>query len=277
MKTATISWFLIMLLALFVNTGCAQSESKTTAEETYVCPPCGHDCLKTTYKKPGSCGECGMALVTLASVQNGTTPAHAHSENERLKVAILIFDEVQIIDYTGPYEVFGGAGFDVFTVSKKGDEITTVYGMRVDPKYSFADCPDPDILLVPGGDVIATQNDSEVRAWLRKTADKAEHVLSVCNGAFILAKTGLLNGLSATTTRHLTGGLANAAPNITVVENVRWVDNGKIVTAGGLSAGMDAALHVVSKIRGMEYAETLAYRLEYFWQKDNKRIEPSSL
>ena len=97
---------------------------------------------------------------------------------------------------------------------------------------------------------------------------KAQIVLSVCNGAFILAKAGLLNGLQATATRPLVHGLTSAAPNITIVEDTRFVDNGKVITSGGLSAGMDAALHVVARIKGEQTAERVAKGIEYEWNSE---------
>ena len=102
--------------------------------------------------------------------------------------------------------------------------------------------------------------------WIQEKSKDADYVLSVCNGAFILAKTGLLDGLSATTTRYLIDGLEAIAPNTKMVRNVRYVDNGKIITSGGLSAGIDAALHLVSKIQGKERAQSIAYGLEYEWR-----------
>lgn len=107
-----------------------------------------------------------------------------------------------------------------------------------------------------------------VQDWLRETAEGADVVLSVCNGAYVLAKTGLLTGLKATTTRPLIEGLANAGEDITVVRDVRYVDNGKIVTAGGLSAGMDTALHVASRYIGVDQAQEVARMLEYAWRAE---------
>ena len=188
---------------------------------------------------------------------------------ERRKVAILLFEGVQIIDYSGPWEIFGQAGFDVFTVARSKEPIETVFGMRVIPDHTLDEHPEADILLVPGGSVLGTQNDPAVQRWLKSTSKQADVVLSVCNGAFILAKSGLLEGLRATTTRPLIDGLATAAPDITVVHDVRWVDNGKIVTSGGLSAGMDAALHVVARYSSEERAARIAHGLEYDWRQRN--------
>jgi len=237
-------------------------------KEGYVCPPCGHDCLKTIFEKAGACGACGMQLADIKSVvkQLRKQPAEPPSRIDRKKVAILIFDGVQIIDFTGPYEVFVST-YEVYTVAKSLEAISTNGELSVNPAYNFENCPEPDILLIPGGQVFKTQSDPVVLQWLRETAEKSDYVLSVCNGAFILAKAGLLKGLTATTTRPLIEGLAGAAPNIKVVHNKRFVDNGKIITSGGLSAGIDAALHVVAKIEVKQQAESIAYGLEYDWRQ----------
>ncbi len=248
-----------------------QSEHTESKKIEYICPPCGHNCLETIYHEPGACGECGMNFVKLAdyraSQQQGAAQPQQTAASK--KVAVLIFDGVQIIDYTGPWEIFGGAGFEVFSVAKSTEAINTVYGMAVVPQYDLKNHPRADILLIPGGNVFATQSDPEIQEWLNKQAEQAEVVLSVCNGAFILAKSGLLNGLKATTTRGLINGLPNAGTNITIVKDVRYVDNGKIITSGGLSAGMDAALHVVERIHGKQFADQLAYGLEYQWLESN--------
>ena len=264
---------ILIALTIFIPQACREGSANQVDETRYVCPPCGHNCMETTFERAGACGTCGMTLVTMAeakatlAAQEAAGGPHASNE-EQMNVAILVFDGVQIIDYTGPYEVFAGAGFNVYTVAKTRDAITTVYGMVVTPAYTFDEHPEPDIVLVPGGEVLPVQSDPTVQDWLRSNAENAGTVISVCNGAFILAKAGLLRGLKATTTRDLVSGLASAAPDIEAVHNQRWVDNGKIITTGGLSAGIDGALHVVSKIRGRAFAERLATGLEYRWQQE---------
>jgi putative intracellular protease/amidase len=262
----------ILLLASFAAPGWAYGApptprmNDTAAAKEYVCSPCG--CAKdgVIFDKPGVCPGCGMPLVEKGSV--ASRPEAPAPDAERKKVAILIFNGVQIIDYTGPWEVFGQAGFEVFTVAQKPDPITTVFGMTVTPNHTFADELKADILLVPGGYVGGAEQDPQTLKWLQASAEKATVVLSVCNGAYILAKAGLLNGLTATTTAGLIDGLAKAAPNIKVVHDQRFVDNGKIITAGGLSAGIDGALHVVSKLYSKGRAQAVALGLEYNWQPD---------
>lgn len=182
------------------------------------------------------------------------------------KVAILIFDGVEIIDYTGPYEVFGTEKYDVYTVAASKAPITTSMGMTVVPKYSYADAPQPDVLIVPGGYTPKIRADTGTKNWIRKTTAGDLHTMSVCNGAFILAETGLLDGLPATTTAKNLAVMQHRYPKVKVVGDQRVVDDGKILTTGGLAAGIDGALHVVAKLDGLAAAQEVALGLEYDWR-----------
>ncbi len=191
-------------------------------------------------------------------------------------LAILIFDGVQIIDYTGPFETFGhvysadGPAFNIYTVSEKTSPITTAMGMSVNPKYSFENAPAPDVLLVPGGGVNPSLENPTVIKWVQDTARKAELVMSVCNGAFILARAGLLDGLEATTTAGLIPLFREAAPKTRVVDDRRFVDNGKIITTAGLSSGIDGSLHVIERLFGKGTAQMAALGMEYNWDPESK-------
>jgi putative intracellular protease/amidase len=193
-------------------------------------------------------------------------------------LAILIFDGVQIIDYTGPFETFGhvyseaGPAFNIYTVSEKTNAITTSMGMSVNPKYSFENAPEPDVLLVPGGDVDAQLESANVIRWLQDKSKRAEIVMSVCNGAYILAQAGLLDGLEATTTSGLIPGLRIAAPKTKVVDDKRYVDNGKIITTAGLSSGIDGSLHVIERLFGKGTAQLAALGMEYNWDPESKFV-----
>jgi putative intracellular protease/amidase len=188
----------------------------------------------------------------------------------RKKVAILIFPGVQIIDYTGPYEVLGQAGYEVFTVAASTDPLVTNMGMTVTPAYSFENAPTPDVIVLPGGNV-----DDEIAGthpairWILKTSANTEFTLSVCNGAFWLANAGLLEGKEATTYYGLIELLRAKFPNVNVVNNKRYCDNGRIITTAGLSSGIDGALHVVEKLDGLAKARSIAYNMEYNWQPDS--------
>jgi putative intracellular protease/amidase len=186
------------------------------------------------------------------------------------RVAILLFDRAEIIDFAGPWEVFGGAGYKVFTVAEKTDPVNCVYGQRVVADFTFDNSPQADILLVPGGGVGNAVNDPTLIKWVQGNAARATHVMSVCTGAFILAKAGLLDGLTATTVRGGIDSLASAGKNIKTVYDKRYVDNGKVITTAGLSSGIDGALHLVSKIDGLGTAQQVALDIEYDWDPRGK-------
>jgi putative intracellular protease/amidase len=217
------------------------------------------------------------AAAVLAGCMLAGAAAQAQTASQR-NVAILIFDGVQIIDYTGPFETFGhvynndGRQFEIYTVAPKAGAIKTTMGMSVNPTYTFADAPVPDVLVVPGGDVDAQVDDPAVLRWLQDQASHAEIVMSVCNGAFILAKAGLLDGLEATTTANLIPQLREQAPKTKVVEDKRYVDNGKFITTAGLSSGIDGALHVIDRLYGRGTAQMAALGMEYNWDPDSHYV-----
>jgi putative intracellular protease/amidase len=189
------------------------------------------------------------------------------SQNSPLNVAILIYNEVQIIDYTGPYEVFGQLRpSKVFTVAESHEPVTTRMGMKVIPNFSFNDLPKPDVLVIPGGTVDVKNR--KIIQWIQTYFDSAKVVLSVCNGAFLLAEAGLLDGKHATTTALNLERLESQYPKIKVVKDKRFVDDGKVVTSAGVSAGIDAAIHVVEKLSGKQRAKNLALGIEYNWDSE---------
>lgn len=241
----------------------AVESAAKNGRKVYVCPPCGLDCDKATHDKPGVCPHCGMTLV------EKTVESHAAGEKP-LTVAILVFNGVEIIDFAGPWEVFGAAGFEVHTVAPGPDPIKTVFGEKVVPDYTIENSPKADIVLIPGGSIAAAIKDPKVIEWIQTRSKEARHVMSVCNGAFLLAKAGLLDGLSATTVRGGLAQLSKFAPRTKVVHNQRYVDNGKFITTAGLSAGIDGALHLVAKTLGKDFAQAVAHGLEYRWDGEPK-------
>lgn len=239
-----------------------------TAKKAYVCPPCDCGNDGAAYEQPGSCPACSMTLIEKEVADNAQAAP-------RKKVAILIFDGVQIIDYTGPFEVFGQAGFDVFTVSASASPILTNMGMKVTPKFTLENAPQADVLLIPGGNVTPTYRNAAVIKWIQDKSKDAKHVVSVCNGAFILARTGLLDGLSATTFYGQIDGFVTFAPKTKVVRDQRYVDNGKIITTAGLSSGIDGSLYVIAKMLGKARAQMVALNMEYNWQADSSYARAS--
>jgi transcriptional regulator GlxA family with amidase domain len=185
-------------------------------------------------------------------------------------LAILIFEDVEVLDFCGPFEVFSVANryvepgaFNVFTVAEKSPVIAR-NGLSVNPHYRLADCPQPDILLVPGGQgTRAEMHNEAIIEWIKKMAGTAELVLSVCTGALLLAKADLLDGLEATTHHGAIELLRQVAPNTTVHSGRRFVDNGRVICSAGIAAGIDMSLHVVEKLLGEEIATRTARQMEY--------------
>lgn len=209
-------------------------------------------------------------LIILLSVLGLGVPAnsaHVHGGADTT-VAILMFDGVQIIDFAAPYEVFGQARFNVYTVSAEGGAVTTAMGLSVNIDHDFESAPEADIILVPGGDVEAARKDEATLAWLRARSGNADQVMSVCTGSFIVADAGLLDGGSATTFYRAFGTFEEEFPNVALVRDERWVDNGKIVTSAGLASGIDTALHVVAERLGVRKAKSIALHLEYDWSPE---------
>jgi transcriptional regulator GlxA family with amidase domain len=264
-------WIVVVMLTLcWTGIICSQAFADQEAKKAeYICPPCGCDADNKTFNEAGTCPSCRMALVE----KNGTASATLVRKN----VAILVFDGVELLDFAGTGEVFKMAGsrnaFNVYTVAPSAEPILSQGFVTVKAEYSIADAPAPEILVVPGGNTVKALNDERVISWIKQTGGKAEITLSVCGGAFLLAKAGLLDGLEATTHWSLIESLRQVATKTTVRENVRFVDNGKMITTAGVSAGIDGALHVVDRLLGRESAKSTARYMEYKWQPE----EPAKL
>lgn len=192
---------------------------------------------------------------------------------QRKQVGILVFPGVQIIDFTGPYETFGHAGYRVFTVGQDTQMLTTAMNMKMAAQYDFQNAPQPDILVVPGGNLPHHLDSDDPRVlWVKKAAIQAEWVMSVCNGAFLLGSCGLLDGRMATTNAGMINHLGMAGKNIIPVYDQRVVKDGKYITTGGLSAGIDGALFIVSQIHGPGRSREIANNMEYYWNPDHPYV-----
>lgn len=216
-----------------------------------------------------------VAAIAASSVSLRGVDQPAKPAPKARNLAIFVFEGVQIIDYTAPWEVFGHVylgdhqpAFEIYSVAQKAGPITTSMGMSVNPKYTFENAPKIDVLVLPGGNVDSHMDDPQVKRWVQETTKNAEIVLSVCNGAFFLGRAGLLDGLEATTFAGLLDELQKAAPKARVVRDRRFVDNGKIITSAGLSSGIDGALHVIERLFGKGDAQVAATALEYDWRPD---------
>ena len=194
-----------------------------------------------------------------------------------LNVGILVFDDVEVLDFAGPFEVFSrtrmhpgvesrrsddGAPFSVYSVASTKAPVITTGGLVIVPKYDFSDYPPVDLLVVPGGwGTRKLLDDENTISWIRKVAGSATKVTSVCTGSLLLAKAGLLRDKQATTHRGAFGTLAALDPTIQV-KRERYVDQG-IITSAGISAGIDMALYVVEELLGPEVSADTARYMEY--------------
>lgn len=190
-------------------------------------------------------------------------------------VGILLFDEVEVLDFAGPYEVLSvtqdeqkDKPFKVVTISETGKEIRARNGLRVTPDCSFSNHPPLDTLIVPGG-YGAREVESKNPVLVKWVKEQSEHVgimTSVCTGAFILAEAGLLDGKKVTTHWTTLDRLEKEFPQLTVMRGVKFVDQGHIVTSAGISAGIEMALHLVAELTTLETAQLTAKHMEYDWQ-----------
>jgi transcriptional regulator GlxA family with amidase domain len=189
----------------------------------------------------------------------------------KIPVAFAISEGATMIDYAGPWEVFQdvhvsdrGASMDdqmpfqLFTVAEKIETLTGSGGLKLVPDYTFENVPAPKVVVVP-----AQRGSQALHAWLRKIAPSTDLVMSVCTGAFQLGKAGLLNGKSATTHHEFLDRFAQTFPQVTVKRGLRFVEEEKISTAGGLSSGIDLALRVVDRYFGRDVAQATATYMEY--------------
>jgi transcriptional regulator GlxA family with amidase domain len=186
-------------------------------------------------------------------------------------VAILVFDDVEVLDFAGPFEVFavtdelrGHAPFHTFTVALKPGAVRARNGLKLVPDFTLENCPAPHVLVIPGGaGTRPLLHMPALHEWLRRKAAAAGIVLSVCTGSLVLGAAGLLDGLRATTHHECLDLLRTVAPRTEVLPAARFVDNGRIISAAGISAGIDASLHVVARLLGADAAVATARYMEY--------------
>ena len=241
----------LVLLGLCPST---HAQNQLIADNQYVCPPCNDGaCDNIAHDEAGKCPACGMKLIKKVNMKN---------------VAIFIHDGVEILDFSGPGEVFAAArptdgAFHVYTVSLSTDPIVSQGFVKILPEYSIDNCPKPDIIVLPGGNTGPVAKNPKVIDWVKTHGPDLDVILSVCTGAFILQKTGLLDGKKATTWHGALSSFKSVATKTEVLENTRWVDNGQVVTTAGVSAGIDGALRIVEKMFGRPVAKATARYMEY--------------
>lgn len=209
-----------------------------------------------------------------AAVAAGRQPPEPEKPAKKRNVAIFVHRGVELLDFAGPGEVFAAAGrgraFNVYTVAAAEGDVVSQRFLTIKPQYTLANCPKPDIIVLPGGNTRIPLDDPRVIEWVQKAGPDAEVVMSVCTGALLLAKAGLLDGKEATTHWGTIEALRKAAPKTKVHADRRVVDNGQVVTCAGVSAGIDGSLHVVERLLGKPAARDTARYMEYRWEPGRK-------
>lgn len=206
-----------------------------------------------------------------------------------LRVSILAFDGVEALDFAGPFEVFttasrvagrlqpgSAAPFAVASVAEAahGQPVQARAGLQLLAGHTLADSPKADVLIVPGGVVDAPLASPSTLRWIAAQAAGAQVVASVCTGAFLLAASGVVTTDAVTTHWEDIADLRAQFPALDVRDGVRWVDNGRIVSSAGISAGIDMSLHLVERLAGRELAERTARQMDYAWTRE-PRISPA--
>lgn len=194
-------------------------------------------------------------------------------------VAILVFDDVEVLDFAGPFEVFNVASevikadplppFNTYAVGLNEQTVVARGGLRIQPHCGLSNCPDPDILIIPGG--FGTRRlvkNDHVLTWIQQTATDVEYLLAVCTGALVLGAAELLQDRPATTHHTAFELLRTVSPTTTLIDDQRFVQSGKIFTSGGISAGIDLSLAVVELILGVEKARLVSDEMEWMWHAD---------
>lgn len=202
-----------------------------------------------------------------------------------MNVGIFIYNEVEVLDFSGPYEVFttasrvhtrqhpnDAAWFTVFLIAEQNQLVPARGDFKVQPHYTIHNHPDIDVLVVPGGVHFDEMKKEHVISWLANIHPKTRLTVSVCTGAFLLAEAGLLENQACTTHWEDIPDLRAAFPELDVHEDVPWVDNGKVVTSAGISAGIEMALHLVARLAGKELAINTARQMQYDWR--NAHLSP---
>ena len=194
--------------------------------------------------------------------------AVALPKREQVRVAFMLGDNTNMIDTAGPWEVFQdvmiGSGdamrhpFELYTVGRSLDPVRMTGGFQARPHYSVSDAPEPHVIVIP-----AHRTDDGLQAWLKKSSATADVTMSVCTGAFKLAQLGLLDGLRATTHHDFWDEFERQFPKVQLERGYRFIDHGRIATAGGLTSGIDMALHVVSRYFGEAAADATATYMEH--------------
>jgi transcriptional regulator GlxA family with amidase domain len=275
--------FAAALLALILGTlvalaACRPREPEGTQAKTATPSPAPPAIRETPPPAPpaqetGATSDLGTSDLAPAT---GTAP-----QDRPLRAGFLVVDGVYNSELAAPYDVFqhtvfhAKPGIEVFTVSPDGQPLATFEGIRITPNYSFQNAPPIDILVVPSarGSMDADLQNQPLIDWVRKTGGSARHVVSLCDGAFVLAQAGLLNGVPATTFPDDYERFSKMFPNVDLRINVSFVDAGKVLTSQGGALSYDVAMHLVDRLYGAQVAEGVGHGLLIPWPAPPGRIK----
>jgi len=194
-----------------------------------------------------------------------------------MNIGIYIYENAEVLDFVGPFEVFSVASrfleeskkFNVLLISEKDEQVTARGGFKVNSNHIFENAPNIDVLIVVGGVHNKELEKGDVIKWIKKSSINAKLTASVCTGAFLLAEANIITTHKVTTHWEDIDDLQSSYPSLKVISNKRWIDEGNVVTSGGISAGIDMSLHLVSKIYGEELALKTAKQMEFDWTKNS--------
>ena len=200
------------------------------------------------------------------------------------RVGILVFPEVEVLDFCGPFEVFSvtrldenrrreePSPYDVILVAETKETVVATGGLKVVPDHCIEDCPPLDVLVVPGGwGTRKEMNNDRLIDWLSKRANEVGTLTSVCTGSLLLGRAGLLDGKRATTHWRVLEEMRGLFPEVNVIDDQHVVEEGNVITSAGISAGIDMALRVVARHHGDVVARATARHMEYPFPEDNRR------
>lgn len=241
-------------------------------------------CISDDPRAARRAGRTQQAAMKFSSFEMPVEPfkVFARRGNRTVNVGILIYENVEVLDFAGPFEVFTVASrvqsrlvdsydppFNVFLVAQTAGVVTARDGLQVMPKYTLLDHPPIDVLVVAGGTVDEVRKNADLLAWIRAVDQTAVLTASVCSGAFLLADAGLLDGRAATTHWEDADELARSFPLIAVRRDVPWVDEGRILTSAGIAAGIDLSLQLIRKLGGDSLASLAARQMEYLARRQS--------
>ncbi len=250
-----IKSILIPVFTLLLS-GNIQATSNLHADAIYVCPPCGQKCDSLEFKQDGVCKHCNMKLILKNEMDKLQTGAN------KKRIAFYLHDGVEILDFAGPLEVFKVAGHEVIIVSKTTEPIVSQGTLKIVPDYDIENVPSVDVIAFFGGNVRLDIINNGVSKWIQSLND-VDNYFSVCTGVFFLGEAGILKNKTATTFHSSLDYLEQNYKDTKVLREARYVDNGKVITTAGISAGIDGALHLVAKWQGFNKAREVAFVMEY--------------